>query len=189
MLKEITCPVCSSKAMKEVGSINRAKKKGAPIFCSKECCYQHRRKHKTLEQRKAEKRDYDKQYRAKNADKLRTLKATRFRRDYDPIKAAEYRKSRMHIHLEYCRTPKYKKWKADYDKKYLAKKKYGEFSECHLLAQQIREECLSRMTDYEIRITKGTFAKSKQRKRSYERLNSNKSEKCPLGHAGKFACG
>lgn len=88
----------------------------------------------------------------------------------------------MPEHLEYCRSPEYRKWKSNYDKEYRAKKNYGEFAECFLLTQQVRSECLSQASDYQIRQDKSTLGKAQQRKRNYGNLNSNKSEIGPMGN-------
>ena len=70
---------------------------------------------------------YDKIYREKNKELIKEKK-----RAYNKTKAGREmqkrsRDKRKQQHLEYCRTDKYKAYKKEYDKKYLAKKKYGEF--------------------------------------------------------------
>lgn len=96
---------------------------------------------------------------------LKAKKAAYFQRTYDPEKARVERKKRSKAHAEYCRRPEYRAWKQQYGRRYRAKKFYGEFWECFLLAQDIREECLERSSDYEIRKAKHTLNKALERKR------------------------
>lgn len=165
----ITCGHCGKLADKPTGAVNRAVASGLRIFCDRVCAGLGRQKHKTVEQKKAEKKVYDAAYRMTIADKLKVRKAEYHKRTYDPVKAAELRKKRMPRHVEYCRNPNYRAWKKTYDRQYRANKHFGEFAECFLLVMDIRGECLSRMTDYDIRQEKGTTSKSQKRKRDYER--------------------
>ena len=179
----ITCPVCGRPSDKETGAVNRARKNGNPIYCGRACSGKARRKGKSREQKRAEKAEYDREYRAKNRAMLKAKKATYHKRTYDPAKAAEARKKRMPWHAEYCRRPEYRKWKKQYDRKYRAKKDYGEFWECHVLALEVREAALAQQSDYEIRLSKGRVALTTQRKRDYDRLNREEPEIGALGNA------
>jgi hypothetical protein len=76
---------------------------------------------KTKAQKVAEKRIYDMAYRAKNRAMLKEKKRAYFLRTYDPKKAAVKRKKRMHLHVAYCRQPRYKAWKRQYDLNYRAR--------------------------------------------------------------------
>lgn len=177
----ITCPVCELEVDKPKGAVNRAKKKGLSIYCGRECAGIARRNSKTVNQKKAEKAAYDKLYRAKNADRIKKEKAEWFRQTYDPVKAAEERKKNMHKHVQYCRQPKYRARKKEYDRAYRAKKHYGEFWEAQVLSLKIREECLKRQSDYEIRLEIGNLNKAQRRKRDVT-TNSRKLERSPLGY-------
>ena len=75
-------------------------------------------------QKVAEKRLYDMAYRAKNLERIKAGKRAYFQRTYDPREAAVERKKRMHLHVAYCRQPRYKAWKREYDRKYRASE-YG----------------------------------------------------------------
>lgn len=176
------CAHCGGEADRPTGHVNRAIKSGNSLYCSRECSGLGRRKGKTKEDRVAEKRAYDMEYRARNLDTIKAKKAAYYQRTHDPIREAEIRKERMPRHIEYCRRPEYREWKKTYDRQYRAVKHYGDYAECFLLVMDIREECLSRMSDYEIRLSNGTLNKSTQRKRDNERSYSNSPEIGPLGN-------
>jgi hypothetical protein len=181
-MPEFICPQCRCMTQKPLSAIGKANRLGVPIYCGRECAGIARQKGKTDEQKRQEKKAYDAEYRAKNFERLKAEKAEWNRKTYDPIKAAQYRKRIMPRHVEYCRRPEYRQWKRDYDQVYCAKKDFGEFWESALLAKNIRSECLSRMTDYEIRLEKGTLNKSNQRRRDYERTISKEPQVGTLGN-------
>lgn len=179
----IVCCQCGSEFERATGAFNRAAKIGAPLFCTRGCAGLSRRTHKTGDQKRAEKSAYDKRRRSELADAIRAAKAEYHRRTYDPVAEAVKRKARMPAHAEYCRRPEYRKWKRGYDRQRRATLEYGEFADCFLLTLEIRNEALAQMTDYEIRMSKGTFGKSQKRRRAYDRLDSNKPEIGALGNA------
>lgn len=182
-LVKFTCPQCRCFGEQPAGAVNRAAKRGAPVYCGRECAGLARRgPEKSTEQRKAEKSAYDARRRIVLADRIKAEKHAYYLRTYDPIKAAVERKKRMPKHVEYCRRPEYVAWKSEYDRKYRAEKEFGEFAECFLLIQDIRSECLAQQTDYEIRLSKGGIAKSQQRRRDYARLVRKDPEIGPLGN-------
>jgi hypothetical protein len=162
--------------------VNRSRRIGAPLFCDRLCSGLGRRSGKSVERRRTEKAAYDAQRRLDLADELKASKREYHKRTYDPVKAAAERKKRLPQHIEYCRRPEYRAWKRGYDRQYRAEKEYGEFSECFLLTQDIRAECLRQMSDYEIRMAKGTFGKSQQRKRSHERSQCKEPQVGPVGN-------
>jgi len=177
------CPVCNLEFNARTGDYNRAIKNGKSLCCGIVCSGLKRRKNKTPEQKKQEKAEYDKKYRAERYEEIQKKKREYFQRTYDPEKARVERKRRMPKHVEYCRQPEYRKKKKVYDRKYRNVKKYGEeLGECMVLALKIRDECLNQMSDYEIRLSKGTINKLQQRKREYERLNSDKPKNSPMGN-------
>lgn len=179
---QIECAYCGTLVFKSAGGVNRSRRIGAPVFCGKECSGLARRSDKTREQRRAEKKEYDAHRRAVLIDQIKAAKRDYHKRTYDPVKAAAERKNRMPRHIEYCRQPEYRAWKREYDRHYRAEKEYGEYGECFLLMQDIRAECLRQMSDYEIRMAKGTFGKSQQRKRSYERSLREEPQVGPVGN-------
>jgi len=169
----VQCSYCKTEVEKSTSHVNRAKKVGALLFCSKTCFGSSRRNCKTVIQKKEEKRLYDEEYRKKNAALLKAKKHDYFVKNYDPIKAALERKKKMAQHVEYCRTPEYKEWKKKYDQGYRARKEYGEFWEVFLAVLEIDKEVEERQSKYEISIVNGTFNKAQTRRREYERLNRN----------------
>lgn len=182
MSRSFQCAHCAATATTSSGAFNRANKLGAPLYCGKACAGIARRKFKSVEQRKAEKSAYDAARREALADQIKAAKRDYHKRTYDPVKAAAVRKQRMPHHVEYCRRPEYREWKREYDRTYRANKEYGEFADCFLLVMDIRAECLSQMTDYEIRLDKGTLNKRQQRRRDYDRFNREELEDCPVGN-------
>lgn len=178
---EIVCPVCNKKADFDPCRVNRAKKEGLNIYCSRVCSGLGRRNNKTVEQKRAEKAEYDRKYREQNKDMLKQKKALRHRQTYDPIKAAIHRKTRMPYHVEYCRRPEYKAYKKQYDIQYRAKKDYGEFYEAAIIVSQIDTITDSRET---FREKKKYLKQTTTKKRQNERRNTqcNKSEKRTLGN-------
>lgn len=182
MLVKIICAYCSAEATKEVGGVNRAQRHGRPVYCGRECAGLAHRRWKTPAQRKAEKQAYDARRRAEKADDLKAAKREYHKRTYNPARAAVERKKRAAKHAEYCRRPEYREWKSVYDRQHRAVKNYGDFADCFFLVLDIRDECLRQMTDYEIRMAKGTFGKTQQRKRDYARTLRKEPEIGPLGH-------
>lgn len=134
---------------------------------------------KTLEQRRQEKREYDKIYRAKNKEMLKAKKADYFKKTYDPLKAsltrktAEYREK----HRKYCQNEKYKTgYKKDYDRKYRAKRKYSEGDEAFLILLELEKEIRKRASAYEIRLKNGHYKRASQAQRDRKKY-------------GKIECG
>ncbi len=188
MSTTIICPVCKSASQKKTGAVNRARKNGAPIYCGRECAGIARRSTKTKAQRRAEKAEYDKKYREANRERLKAQKAAYFQKTYDPQKAAieraKVKKTKPEIEArrrEYMRSDGYRARKKKYDRQYVAASRYGpEWGECMVIALEIRDACLSLMSDTEIRTQAGTNGKSQKRKRDYERLNSKEPKAGPL---------
>lgn len=176
------CSRCGNETNRPTGHVNRARARGDNLYCSRACSGFARRTGKTVEERKAEKSAYDREYRKRDPEELKARKAAYHKATYDPAKAAVERKAKSAQHAEYCRRPEYRQWKKAYDRQYRANKEYGEFADCFLLVMDIREECLSRMTDYEIRLEKGTLNKSTKRRRDYERSICNSPEIGTLGN-------
>ncbi|MDX3926772.1 MAG: hypothetical protein QHC90_13335 [Shinella sp.] len=179
---QFNCAHCGKEADRPAGHVNRARAQGLNLYCSRLCSGLGRRNGKTIEERKEAKRLYDIEYRARDPEGRKASKAAYYQRTKDPVKEAAKRKERMPFHVEYCRRPEYRAKKKVYDRQYRAHKHYGDFAECFLLVMDIRDECLSRMTDYEIRLEKGTLNKALKRKRDDQRAYSNSPENGPLGN-------
>lgn len=161
---KVRCAHCREWTEKEPGQINLAKRISAPMFCDRWCFGASRRKGKTKAQKVAEKRLYDMAYRTKNRQALKAKKRAYFERTYDPRKAAVARAKRMHLHVAYCRQPRYRAWKRRYDQQYRARE-YGPFADAYLLAVNLNREIKSKATNYEIRIQNQTLNKKQTRTR------------------------
>lgn len=172
---EIVCAHCGKKAFRYIGHVNRSNKLGNQLYCGRTCAGLGRRKNKSLEQKKEEKRLYDIEYRAKNFERDRPKRAAYFQLDYArrPEHYKKVRQRRMAAHVEYCRRPEYRAKKHIYDRARYAKGKFGDWWENHVLVMQIGEECERHMSKYEIRLKNGTLNKTLRRirngqtKRSY----------------------
>lgn len=186
---EIICAWCGGKFLKRNYDINRAARKNASLYCGKDCAGFGRRRNKTKEQLKEEKLLYDVEYREKNIVSITAKKAANFQKTYDPDKAriqrAKIKKNKPQIEAkrrEYMASPEYTARKKAYDQEFRAKKKYGDYWECGILAIQINNEVKSRASDMEIRVQNGTLNKHLTRKRNYEKTICNQLERIPLGN-------
>lgn len=164
-----TCAHCGATAAKEAGHVNRSRRRGAALYCDKSCSSHARRIEKTREQKAAEKAEYDRMYRAREAETLKAKKAAYYQRTADREKEREDRKRRMPQHVEYCRRPEYREWKKRYDRQYLARKKFGDFGEAAIILNDLIAEINSRSTRTEIYRQNGTLNKWIARRRDYER--------------------
>ena len=166
------CFYCGKLHEKRNGSINRARKNGDPLYCSKECIKAMRhimsdQCGKTEEELKQEKRDYDKVYRSKNREMLKGKKKAYYQKNKEKIEAKmkvirqtpKYKKKRK----EYLATDKYKNYKHAYDRVHRCKKKYGEFWEAASILIDLEKELTPHK--YETRKTNGTLNKALQRSR------------------------
>lgn len=162
----IVCSHCKKEADKPKGAVNRALKINAPLYCDKACSGLARRDNKSLEEKRRLKSEYDKQFRKLNAERIKKAKSEAFKKDYknNPEKYKLIRQKRKEEHKQYCRRPEYKKWKAEYDKKHLAKKNYGEFAECFLLIKEIEKE----YNQQEVRQINNLHNKSQKRKQQWK---------------------
>lgn len=175
-LIEVSCAHCGSTVLKEAGLVNRASKRGMRVFCGRECSGLGRRlvNPPSAAERKAAKADYDKKRREVLGEQLRAKKRAAYiaslERDEQKVRAAQKanRDARKQSHAEYCRRPEYRKWKSEYDKKYLARKQYGSFGEAAIILNKLISEINSRVSRTEIYRQNGTLNKWTQRRRQYE---------------------
>lgn len=169
----ILCIVCNKSKEKENGAITRAKKNGINIYCGRLCADIGRRSSKTKEQKRVEKAKYDQGYRVDNKEILRKKKSDFCKTKKGREMQKRARQKGKDYRAEYIKSDNYVAWKKKYDRKYRAKKDYGEFWECQVLSLEIAEEVEKTTSDYEIRLINQTLNKSQKRKREHERLNSN----------------
>lgn len=162
------CVFCGKIFEGKAGYINRAKKLGVNIYCSRIHAGLGRRNNKTIRQKKKEKADYDNEYRQR--EYVKKAKAIYFKKDYtlNPDKYRKERKRRYAAHLKYLQSDKYKKWKQNYDEKFRAKKDYGVFWECSLLLKEL-DVWLLKHTPEGMHFQMGITNKTQKRKRLWQK--------------------
>lgn len=160
------CNYCGKEFEKTAGHLNRARKLGVPVYCDKTHAGLGRRHNRTKEESKKLKAEYDKRYRYYHRKGIKEKKAAAFKKDYaeNPEKYKEQRRKKYPKHLEYLRTPEYKKWKKEYDLKYHAQKKYGKFWESGVALRKIENE----LDRHEANMSNQTYNKSQKRKRQWK---------------------
>lgn len=168
---KVTCPQCHNFFDAEVGRVNRAAKIGAPLYCGRVCMGLARRLKNppTDEQHRAAKSAYDaKRRNGPKREEILAKKREHYYSNHERINAAlaEYRKSHMDRHVEYCRQPEYRAKKSVYDRRRRATMNFGEFAEAAFLLDDIEREIAERASKYEIYLTNGTLNKAQQRRRA-----------------------
>lgn len=166
---QINCNFCGESFLKYKGHVNRALKNNQLLFCDKICLYLHRKSFKKPEsEKKKEKSEYDKIYKLKNKERDAPKRAAYHKKTYNVEKEREKRKKKMHLHVKYCQQPKYKQYKREYDKKYRAKKNYGEFWEASLMLNDLEQVVDNKMAKQDLNL----INKSQKRKRQWQRKSS-----------------
>lgn len=115
-------------------------------------------------ERKEKKRLYDLEYRVKNLAAIKAKKAAAYALNPNREKERKYRKKNMHKHVEYCRSPEYKAYKTEYDRKKRFEE-YGPFAEAAMVLESLEKEISTQASRYEIYIANGRFKRSAQRRR------------------------
>lgn len=161
----IVCAHCRRPADLAAGHVNRSRRLGLLLYCSRRCSGLAKRKHRTKTELKERKRLYDQEYRATNLASITAKKAAYAKATYDPAKARIARRKTMPRHVAYCRQPKYKAYKHRYDAERYARQ-FGPFAEAHKVMMALKREIKHRSTDYEIRQENQTFGKSQKRRRA-----------------------
>jgi hypothetical protein len=165
-MKHFQCAQCGTQASRKSGSVNRALKIGAPLYCGKTCAGLARRNKNppTEEERKAAKAAYDAKRRAEKAEEIKAAKAAYYQRTRDPEREREIRRQNKGRHVEYCRRPEYRAKKAEYDRqKHLAE--YGPLADAVPLLEELEREIRSRASSYAVRVAKGYYTRSAQNRR------------------------
>lgn len=139
-----------------------------------------------LKAKKEKKRLYDIEYRKKNREILKLKKAAYYQRTRDPEKEKLLREKNKQRHLEYCRTPEYRKWKKQYDQKYRDKKVFGEFHESQRLLIELEKELDKQSAKYDRRYLSGRLNKKMNRRRYYEKAKRKNIERIPLVYASSI---
>ena len=196
----ITCPQCGAERLKENAEINRAARKGVPLYCGRACANVGRRTRFDAEgnhlspsewakraDAKAAKAEYDRERRARLGEALRKEKRDAYYRNHEENlrKQAIVREQRRQRHAEnpeegeayravmkaLRERPEWKRHKRDYDRRYRAKRMYGDFGGAHVALMELSDEINARTTFTERAISKGTLNKSQQRRREWEKDN------------------
>lgn len=174
----LRCEHCNLLLNKRPVDVRRALKVGMKLYCNRVCAGLGRRTNKSLDQKKLEKQEYDRQYRLKNKDRIKEKKQAYNRTESGRETQKRNRDKMKERHLEYCRTDKYKQWKKEYDLKHRAKKNYGEYWESAILLNEVFEFIPNREIKQQLQLTN----KSQKRKRDYEKTKCKKFKRCSLGN-------
>lgn len=177
---KFNCAYCGNESEKPAGHYNRSVSIGAPVYCGRTCAGLGRRNNKTIEQKKADKAEYDKKFRKEYTEEIKQKKAEAFKKWYYEGGGQEIererRKLKMPKHVEYCRQPKYKEYKKQYDEKYHAKKQYGEFAEAAIALFKLEDELERKNPEMlAIKFQNNTLNKSQKRKRKWQSNQHNKN--------------
>lgn len=156
------CYYCGTVVQQSQSSIRRAIREGKPLYCNRVCSALARRV--PLDQKKTAKRVYDARRRIEKATEISAKKAAYYQRTRDPAKERERRLAHMGRHVEYCRQPEYRAYKADYDRR-LRAEEYGEYGDAYLLLLDLEQEIRSRASGYERRKARGYYTRSAQQRR------------------------
>jgi len=164
------CPICNEPFKKSLGHYNRAMKNGLRVFCDKDCAGIARRK--SVEEKKKVKAAYDKKI--YNTPERQAARKRYFQNSYkrNPEKYKAIRRAKYPKHLEYLRRPEYKKYKKEYDVKYLAKKDFGIYWESAILLKELEDHLLKIRPDG-IKFQMGITNKTQKRKRLWQRTKKN----------------
>ena len=174
-----TCDRCGAPSERLTGDVNRARRNGKPLYCSRECwvpaAAEKKQKNppKNTPEGRAFKAEYDRRRRERLGEALRAEKRAAYRArvegDTERLRAEQkaLREKRREAHAAYCRRPEYREWKREYDRA-LRAREYGEFAEAHVALMHLQAEIDSRMSREEIYVANGTAAKWTKRRREYE---------------------
>lgn len=173
----ITCAHCGKESARKAGAVNRARKKGAPMYCGKACAGAARRV--PIEAKKARLAEYGRKRRAELADQIKAQKDEWYRQNQKEIYARhrermdndpEYRERHVACQRRCQSTPEWKEHKRQYDRKYRGKREYGELGEAFVVLMELVEEIDRQEPDRSVRAAEnGTLNKSRTRKRQWQR--------------------
>lgn len=169
-----TCVYCKKTfTPKSIGQFYRSIRLELNVFCGRKCAGLNRRTNETKEEKIQVKAWYDLFLRVSMEEDDMELdylqRAVYFQMVYEanPEKFKEIRQAKMPAHVEYCRQPKYKEYKKEYDEKYHSKKKYGDYWEAAIVLNKLENEIDNRQARKENKL----FQKSSgKRKRSWQKL-------------------
>lgn len=177
------CSHCGKEGDKATGHINRANKLGMKLFCSRVCFGLDRRVERTEDEKKRIKYEYDKKRREELKDEIQKRQKAYNESPAGRAMQKRHRDKRKKQHAEYIKSERYRKWKKEYDKKYVAKSNYGDFWEASIILNEIETILIPQR--HEVKVQKGTYNKSKQRKR--HGTYRQKSQGLTLGNPSRGA--
>lgn len=99
------CAFCNNPHNKSTAEINRAKKKGLKLFCSRECSGKSRRINRSEDEKKALKAEYDRKYREENSTIIKAKKIVYNESPAGREMQKRARGKKKEYHNEYCRKP------------------------------------------------------------------------------------
>jgi len=184
-LLSFVCDGCGKEAKKRTGCINRARKVGRKVYCSRTCyaedSVQDRR---SKEEKKADKAAYDREYRAENKERRKAQKKAyytpeRNKADYqkmrarmaaDPALKADFKRRQRECYMR----PEYREKKRKADREWRAKRRFGAFWESHIAILEIGEEIAKVASRQEIYVHRGVYNKKQERRREWERNHPQK---------------
>lgn len=178
MAVKVKCAWCHRAFLKDAGGYNRAKRIDSPLYCTKRCAGLGRRKNRSAKERKRLKAEYDRNRRERLHDRLKAEKKAAYaiwgpqHRD----KEREYRKKTMPRHVEYCRQPEYRAYKAEYDHQRKLSR-FGSFVEAYQVLEELKKEIKKQMPDRFERYAQSGRQQwnpsNQQRRRRARTINSN----------------
>lgn len=177
---EITCAHCGNKSMKPNSAVNRARRDGKEMFCGRGCFAAFRITKK--EDKLAKKRVWASKFREENADEITQYNREWAANHYD-IKTKHGRENRRKKkeYDERHRLENPEMYKAK-GRRCKAKRRYGDYAEVWFLLRELRQEVLSKHTDYELRRLNETDHKTRKRNIKNEETISTNFEISPMGN-------
>jgi hypothetical protein len=187
------CVRCGGPGHRRTGDVNRAKRLGLPLYCSRACsgpgAGETRRKNPPRESPAgiAHKAAYDKARRDALGETLRASKREAYHRLVATrggevrAKQKAYRDANVDYHNEYCRRPEYREKKHTYDvRRHWAG---DEWADAAVVMRVVEDEIDKRATKGQIAEQKGTVNKCQTRRRELEKLERYESQKRVVGNA------
>ena len=175
---KFTCEQCGREASQPTGAVNRARRKGMRLFCGRACAGKGKaalrvRPLPGTPEFRTHKSAYDLARRTVKGDDIRAQKRAayhaRIATDEAVVRAEQkaQRELNHERHAAYCRTPEYRAWKSEYDRRYRPRE-FGEFAEAHMALVELQGEIDERITREEVYAANGIVNKKQTRRREYE---------------------
>ena len=175
---EIVCAYCGQFAEKRTGDVNRAKTRGAPIYCGKVCSGLAKRLDPDAKREAAARRQREYWQRPENAARKKARAAELFQQSKQPGGWYPQHRERMRTDPEYrakhkacqarCQArPDWKARKQEYDREWRATRHYGNMAEAFLVLMELESEVEKRIEWLDLQSEKGTANKCQTRRRAY----------------------